>query len=152
MEKVFSQEDIHRFFLKTSIIVAAFLVTSILTQMLNLASFERKAYEIQAVSQAEVNFYLKQDELLPAEKLKFNISSAKLEVAQETVKINQAMVDLVKSITELCMIISPAFFILGVFFWLMYLPYIPIRKAENKPENITEGDQPSPSVEKNNVG
>jgi len=49
--------------------------------------------------------------LLPAEKLKFNISSAKLEVAQETVKINQAMVDLVKSITELCMIISPAFFI-----------------------------------------
>tara|TARA_R110000851_G_scaffold257114_2_gene409662 strand:- start:205 stop:405 length:201 start_codon:yes stop_codon:yes gene_type:complete len=56
MEKVFSQEDIHRFFLKTSIIVAAFLVTSILTQMLNLASFERKAYEIQAVYQAEVNF------------------------------------------------------------------------------------------------
>ncbi len=54
---IFCQEDIHRFFLKSSVLIAAFCVTSVLTQIFNLAGYENKWTEVKNLATAEIIYY-----------------------------------------------------------------------------------------------
>ncbi|MBB1330764.1 hypothetical protein H5087_15535 [Pseudoalteromonas sp. SR43-7] len=144
LDKVFCQEDIHRFFLKTSVVVAAFLVTSILSQLFSLASNENKVYESKSVAQAEVDYYKSQKNLKQEDQLKLIVSQAKLNSANKAVETNESMLNLNKSITDLCMLISPGFFLIGIFFWLMHLPYIQTGSETSVNQANEETDQSPP--------
>ncbi|WP_144209223.1 hypothetical protein [Shewanella donghaensis] len=125
-DRVFSQQDIHRFFLKTSVVIAAFLVTSIISQLFNLAVLENKTHETLSIAKAEVSYYKNQKILSPGEQLKWDIASAKLESVKKAIKTNNTMLELNTTITDICMFLAPMFFFFGAFSWLLHLPYVQV--------------------------
>ncbi|WP_190322182.1 hypothetical protein [Candidatus Enterovibrio escicola] len=167
--QILSQPDIHRFFLKTSVVILAFLITSVLSQLVSLASNENKFYEKKYIAEAEVEYYKDLEQSIsigktkkdsvesysnPAKdniklkvanaevKLKLAIAEAKLKSAKESIKTNDSIVDLNKAITDICMYLSPVFFIFGLLFWYLHLPYVqvPTENSVNEVSDLNENE------------
>lgn len=156
---VYCQEDIHRFFLKSSVLIAAFCVTSVLTQLFNLAGYENKWTEVKNLATAEIAYYeendtqrltdkdslqilikekspkvLEQQKLVASnkkiasdEKLKLALAKAKLTSAESALNTNKSLIDLNESLTNTSLWLSIGFFFIGLFFWVMHLPYVQVK-------------------------
>jgi len=133
-DKIFSQADIHRFCFKTSVIVLAFLITSVLSELLSLASTESQFNESKNIAQAQVTYYESLDKIAPEDQINLVIAQATLDSANQSINMNKSIVKLNKVITHICMYLSPIFFLIGLFFWVKYLPYV-------KVPNIKKTDQ-----------
>jgi hypothetical protein len=158
--QILSQAEIHRFFLKTSVLILAFLITSVLSQLVNLASSESKFYEAKSIAKAEVTYYKNLEQSIPKDKvkietsklkskpvisdikLKLAIAEAKVESAEKSINTNDSIVGLNKAITDICIYLSPIFFIIGVAFWFLHLPYVqvPIANSTNKAVDLNENE------------
>lgn len=132
VDKILSQKDIHRFFLKTGVVIAAFFVTSILSQLYNIASNEYKLDESKAVAQVKVDFYKNKENLEGKEKLNYEIAAARLGAVKKEIDTHNSIIELNKSVSGLCMGLSPLFLFIGLLFWFLHLPYVHVNTQDDE--------------------
>jgi hypothetical protein len=119
-KKIVTQQDIHRFFLKTAIIIAAFYVTTSLSSFSSYLSPSVSAYEMKVVAEAEVKYYEKKVTTGTDDALKLEIAKAKLNAANHKNLTVNKLFELIEALKDLCVNLFYFFGALGLMFWGLY--------------------------------
>ena len=129
--RICSQPEIHRFFFKLGIVIAAFGVSTLMN-MANFLPIENVLIQDEHTAQAEIDFYNGVAKPNIQNQLDLNVAKAKLEATNKSKTNTTQILKMHNVFIAFCPGLIAICFMLGFIFWIFNLPYVEVKKPIDK--------------------
>ena len=114
---IITQAEIHRFFIKSSILMVVFLATSLLSQAFVLVPFDSRTNESFIVRTAEYQIAKRSNNQAQEE---IELLKAKVEASVYARDLSNSAAELITTIMKVVIRLAILFFCTGLTFWVLY--------------------------------